>query len=223
VLYGAAEFSRDTDFAVLASPANIDRLRTALDALEAVVIAVPPFEVDYLERGHAVHFRCGHPEAAGLRVDIMARLRGVDPFEALWARRISLSLHDDVEVDVLSLPDLVSSKKTQRDKDWPMLRRLMEVSYDSGYSVSTPELAEFWLTELRTPELLLECATRFSDAARRIEHRRPAIGAALENDGETVATRLAEEEVRERAADRIYWAPLRAELQVLRRQRGPSS
>ena len=29
VFYGAAEFSRDTDLAVLAEPGNLDRLRTA--------------------------------------------------------------------------------------------------------------------------------------------------------------------------------------------------
>ena len=40
ILYGAAEFSRDTDLAVLASPANLNRLRTALDDLQADVIAV---------------------------------------------------------------------------------------------------------------------------------------------------------------------------------------
>ena len=64
ILYGAAEFSRDTDFAVLASPlaspANLARLRQALDDLRAEVIAVPPFETKYLRRGHAVHFRCRH-------------------------------------------------------------------------------------------------------------------------------------------------------------------
>jgi hypothetical protein len=55
ILYGAAEFSRDTDFAVLASPANLARLRRALDDLQA--------------------------------------------------------------------------KKTQRDKDWPMVRRLIEADF----------------------------------------------------------------------------------------------
>jgi PHD/YefM family antitoxin component YafN of YafNO toxin-antitoxin module len=33
VLYGAAEFSRDMDVTVLASPANLDRLRAALEEL----------------------------------------------------------------------------------------------------------------------------------------------------------------------------------------------
>ena len=35
VLYGAAEFSRDADFAVLASRENFDRLQNALDELQA--------------------------------------------------------------------------------------------------------------------------------------------------------------------------------------------
>ena len=56
VLYGAAEFSRDTDLAIVADPANLIRLRRALDALDAEVIAVPPFELKYLRRGHAINF-----------------------------------------------------------------------------------------------------------------------------------------------------------------------
>ena len=32
VLYGAAEFSRDLDLALLPDPANLDRLRATLDA-----------------------------------------------------------------------------------------------------------------------------------------------------------------------------------------------
>jgi hypothetical protein len=57
ILYGAAEFSRDADFAILSSAENIERLRAALAALDASVIAVPPFEQRHLERGHAIHFR----------------------------------------------------------------------------------------------------------------------------------------------------------------------
>ncbi|MGP8020116.1 MAG: hypothetical protein ACLPRE_03875, partial [Limisphaerales bacterium] len=63
VFYGAAEFSRDTDFAVLADAANLARLHRALTELQVEPIALPPFEIKYLRRGHAIHFRCGHPEA----------------------------------------------------------------------------------------------------------------------------------------------------------------
>jgi len=44
VLCGAAEFSRAADFAILASPVNLERLRAAMDSLQAQLIAVPPFE-----------------------------------------------------------------------------------------------------------------------------------------------------------------------------------
>jgi len=68
VFYGAAEFSRDADFAILADSANLGRLRRALAELRAEPIAVPPFESKYLRRGHAIHFRCQHPEALRMRV-----------------------------------------------------------------------------------------------------------------------------------------------------------
>ena len=58
VFYGAAEFSRDTDFVILADAANLARLQKALAELQAEPIAVPPFEIKYLRRGHAIHFRC---------------------------------------------------------------------------------------------------------------------------------------------------------------------
>jgi PHD/YefM family antitoxin component YafN of YafNO toxin-antitoxin module len=61
VLYGAAEFSRDTDLAILASPANFERLRRALADLQAEVIAVPPFEPRFLLKGHAIHFSLSSP------------------------------------------------------------------------------------------------------------------------------------------------------------------
>jgi hypothetical protein len=44
VFYGAAEFSRDVDLLVLADAENLGCLRSALDALDAEVIAVPDFE-----------------------------------------------------------------------------------------------------------------------------------------------------------------------------------
>jgi len=129
VLYGAAECSRVTALVILADAANLARLRLALVELRADVVAVPPLQVRHLRRGHAVHFRCLHPDLLRMRVDVMSRLRGVGPFIALWRRRSTVTLPDGFSIDVLSLPDLVRAKKTQRDKDWPMLRRLVEAHY----------------------------------------------------------------------------------------------
>jgi hypothetical protein len=61
VLYGAAEFSRDLDLALLPDPANLDRLEAALEELGAVVIAVPPMALKHLSEGLSVHFRCSQP------------------------------------------------------------------------------------------------------------------------------------------------------------------
>lgn len=217
VLYGAAEFSRDTDIAVHLSSENLELLRQALGELRAEVIAVPPFEAAYLARGHAVHFRCRHPDVLGMRVDVMARMRGVEPFEALWERRTTFTLPDLGEIDVLALPDLVAAKKTQRDKDWPMLRRLVDASYLQHRADPTPERIAFWLAQMRTPALLVECAGRFSEAAHDVAAHRPSVAAARLPDLVAIERSLAEEEAVEKAADRAYWAPLRAELEALRR------
>ncbi len=222
VLYGAAEYSRDLDLAVLATDEALPRLRAALASLDATVIAVPTFEAQYLERGHAVHFSVpagtGADAPAPLRVDIMSRMRGVAPFERLWERRTTIALEEpasltDVLVDLLSLTDLVAAKKTQRDKDWPMLRRLVDASYASAREAEpTPAQVEFWLRELRSPEFLIEAVARFPDTAARVDRR--AVVAAR-NDGDVMEA-LAAEQADEMAADREYWAPLRRELEALR-------
>lgn len=56
----------------------------------------------------------------------MSILRGVLAFETLWERRVTLLDPSDTQIHLLALPDLVKAKKTQRDKDWPMVRRLIE-------------------------------------------------------------------------------------------------
>lgn len=219
ILYGAAEFSRDVDFAVLSSADNLERLRSALRELRAEVIAVPPFERDYLDRGHAIHFRAHHPDAAGFRIDVMSKLRGVDEFPLLWERRSTFELRGAGEVEVLSLPDLVASKKTQRDKDWVMIRRLVEASYARDAESPNDERVDFWIRESRTPEILVSCARSFPEQAREIARVRSAAAAALAGSESEVETALAEEEARERAHDREYWRPLRKELEALRRER----
>jgi hypothetical protein len=84
VLYGAAEFSRDCDIAILCEPTDLGRLQGALDELQARTIVVPPFEADYLLRGHAVHFRCEAPGVENIRLDVMSSMRGAAPFDELW-------------------------------------------------------------------------------------------------------------------------------------------
>src|SRR4029078_161966 len=69
VLYGAAEFSRDLDLALLPDPKNLERLTAALADLHAELTAAPSLTLQHLDEGLAVHFRCRKPEVAGLRID----------------------------------------------------------------------------------------------------------------------------------------------------------
>ncbi|GDY21935.1 hypothetical protein LBMAG56_32820 [Verrucomicrobiota bacterium] len=216
VFYGAAEFSRDTDLAILADAANLARLRQALAELQAETIAVPPFTLQYLRRGHAIHFRCQHPEALRMRVDVMSKMRGVDSFAKLWQRRTTLELPGGERCDLLSLPDLVQAKKTQRDKDWPMIRRLVEAHYFENQGTPKSAQIRFWFQELRTPELLVELASRYPASCRRLVSHRPLVAHAQTGKMAELEQALLAEETAERQRDREYWLPLRRELEQLR-------
>jgi len=216
VFYGAAEFSRDTDFAILADAANLARFRSTMGDLQAEAIAVPPFEPKYLRRGHAIHFRCQHPDASRVRVDVMSRMRGVDLFAKLWKRRTEIELPDGTKCDLLSLPDLVQAKKTQRDKDWPMIRRLVEAHYFANNRKPGLSQLKFWLMELRTPQLLQELARSQPALARRLTAKRPLLRRAASSDLAELQASLSDEENKIRTQDQAYWAPLRAELEQLR-------
>ncbi len=218
VLYGALEFSRDTDLVVLASSDNLDRLRRALDAIGAKAIAVPPFEREYLDRGHAVHFAAGDAGPSRVRIDVMAKMRNVDAFPDLWTRRTTIEL-DGETIDVVSLPDLVLAKKTQRDKDWPVIRRLVDNHYLTYRTEPTDERIRWWLEELRTPTLLEEAARTYPHAAQSLHEKRPLLRLIDQEAESVLQDTLDREEASEREADRAYWAPLRAELETLRRQR----
>jgi len=216
VFYGAAEFSRDTDFAILADAANLARLRKALAELRAEPIAVPPFELKYLRRGHAIHFRCQHPEALRMRVDVMSKMRGVDTFAKLWLRRTTIELPDGTKCDLLSLTDLVQAKKTQHDKDWPMIRRLVEAHYFQNNARPNTAQVKFWLQELRTPQLLLEVAQAHVGLSKRLATKRPLLRHAASDKPAQLERALLAEEGSLRAKDKAYWLPLLKELERLR-------
>jgi hypothetical protein len=198
VFYGAAEFSRDTDLVILADAANLARLRRALADLRAE----PPFEPEYLCRGHAIHFRSRHPEAFRMRVDIMSKMRGVDSFAKLWRRRTVIKLPDHTICDLVSLPDLVRAKKTQRDKDWPMVRRLIEAHYFQHSEKPNPAQIKFWLLELRTPVLLIGLVRNHPANAKRLVARRPLLKYAMSGKVAALEHALLTEEAAERKKDK---------------------
>jgi len=219
VFYGAAEFSRDTDLAILADDQNLSRLKAAFDALQAELIAVPNFDPTHLHTGHSIHFRCHHPEALRMRVDIMSKMRGVDPFPDLWERRTTLQTPDGTICDLMSLPDLVIAKKTQRDKDWPMIRRLVEAHYFENETAPNSDQIDFWFRELRTPGLLIDSARAWPEAATPASQTRPLVAFAISGDEASLTTAIDEEEQKERLKDKDYWLPLKRELEKMRLSR----
>ena len=219
VFYGAAQFSRDVDLAVLANGENLDRLRQALDDLEADVIAIPPFEAQYLRRGLAVHFRCRRPDVAGLRVDIMSQMRGVDAFPQLWDRRTTLQLETGQTIDLLSVTDLVQAKKTQRDKDWPMIRALVDAHYEQHREEASESMAAFWLREGRSPGNLVTLASRYPQLTAELTADRPLLQFAVKNSTAELAQALSEEQKQLQELDRTYWQPLESELEQIRHHR----
>ncbi len=217
VLYGAAEFSKDVDFVVLADSVNLHRVQKAMDSLQAETIAVPPFDPELLKEGLAVHFRCQAPVVEGMRVDVMTKMRGVDDFPLLWKRRFTVEDGEGGVVNLLGVRDLVAAKKTQRDKDWPMIQRLMEVRYLSAADNPASDEISFWLQELRTPELLIDAAQRFKREAANEARNRPLLDFAIHGNSEALIRGLVEEMIEEKERDRRHWEPLKARLGELRR------
>ena len=145
VFYGAAQFSKDVDFAILSEPENFARLHAALAELEARRIAVPRFDPAALDRGHAVHFRCQAEGVEGLRVDLMTRLLDLPDFRTMWARRTTIADDDGNVFELLAVEDLVQAKKTQREKDWPVISALVEGHFRQFRREPTPSRIHFGL------------------------------------------------------------------------------
>jgi len=80
------------------------------------------------------------------------------------------------------------------------------------------EFSRVWFRECRTAAILLELAAQYADQLAMAAGQRPLLALAGSGDETTLATEIELEEKRHREADRAYWAPLRAELEELRRR-----
>lgn len=223
VFYGAAQFSKDIDFLILAEEENFEGLHAALGELNAVRIAIPRFDPHLLDRGHAVHYRCKAAGVESLRVDVMTKLRDLPDFSELWERRTTITESDGQEIHLLSVPDLVNAKKTQRLKDWPMISALVEGHYEQHASEPNPQRIDFWLRESRTEDRLLDLVTRFPTEAAAILPARPLLSLAITPDLPRLREALDAEVRAEQEKDRIYWAPLKREMEEFRRAERESS
>jgi hypothetical protein len=147
----------------------------------------------------------------------MTRLRDLPDFEVLWARRATIQDKDGESFELLSVEDLVQAKKTQREKDWPVIDALVEGHYRVFGGEPTPARIAFWLCESRTPERLIPLAQHHPKEARAETRRRPLLHLAVAGESEALRAALDAEVRTEQAKDRAYWAPLKAELEAFRR------
>jgi hypothetical protein len=216
ILYGGAEFSRDLDFSLLVTLENIQNLKNALEELEAERIFLPDLSEGVLLRGHACHFRFPKDDPKGIRIDILGKMRGVDLFPVLWNRRKEIEISGVGIIAIIGLPDLIKSKKTQRDKDWPMIRRLIEADIYNTPDKPSENKIQFWLSESRTPELLRHLSGKYPEIAKEMIPNRPLLKYALSGSQTDIERMLLEEETEERRLDKEYWAPLKKELETWR-------
>jgi hypothetical protein len=216
VFYGAAQVSKDVDVILLAEAGNFSRLEQALTDLAARRIAIPRFDPALLARGHAVHFRCAAPGVEELRVDVMTRLRDLPDFGVLWERRTVFAEPGGTVFNLLSVPDLVAAKKTQRSKDWPMIELLVAIHYRENGRAPRADWVEFWLKEARAPEMVVELCRRFPAEANTLAGGRPLLAHASASDLPALRPALDAEVRAEQDKDRAYWEPLKRELESLR-------
>ncbi len=219
VFYGAAEFSRDCDIVTVADAGNFARIDAALEELDADCIAVPPKEWQHLERGHAIHFRCQHPEATGIRLDMMTTLRGCDDFTQLWERRTTVEGDGGAVYELLGIEDLVKAKKTQREKDWPMIRRLVDAHYDQFQSDANDDRVRFWLRESRTPDVLIAVAAEYPAWLAEVIKERPLLVEAMAASVRALNAELDREKAAIMEDDAAYWRPLVKELEAMQREK----
>jgi hypothetical protein len=219
IIYGGAEFSRDLDFSLLVTLENIENLKNALEELGTERIFFPDLSEEVLLRGHACHFRFPKGDPKGVRIDILGKMREVDDFNLLWQRRKEIEISGLGTVAIISLPDLVKSKKTQRDKDWPMIRRLIEADIFNASADPPEEQIRFWLSECRTPELLIDLVKKYPDTAKILSLQRPLLMQAISGRETEIEKLLHKEEEYERKLDKEYWAPLKKELEIWRHKK----
>jgi len=98
-----------------------------------------------------------------------------------------------------------------------MIQRLVEAHWFQHRHTPTSGRIAFWLRECRTVEILLDLAKRFPDETSALRPTRELLASALLGSRETVERKLDEERLAEIVADKAYWAPLRMEIERLRR------
>lgn len=229
ILYGAAHFSQDLDLWIDPSDDNVRRFVDALGGMGARVHKLtPPLSRKHLSRGHGFHFVV--PLSGGIvYVDVMGCPPRVDRFAAARRRAPILSTPWGA-LPVVSIPDLVELKKTNRPADYEVITRLAMIRAGQEARPS-PRLLKWALDHLFRVEDVAEFLARFGGRLGR--NLPPGMGwvrrwiAALRRgrrltmaEMDRAARALGAKAGRLQARGRRYWIPRLEELRVLRAEGG---
>lgn len=162
ILYGASHFSQDLDLWIEPGDDNVRRFLDALGALGARVHKLtPPLTRASLDRGHGFHFLVPLREGA-LYLDVMGRPPRVGTFAEAW-KRAEIMPTPWSPLPVVSIPDLVEMKKTNRPADYDVITRLALIRVGQARRPSMTLLG--WaLDHLFRVEDVLEFIRRFGSS-----------------------------------------------------------
>ncbi|MCG2661751.1 MAG: hypothetical protein L6437_16085 [Kiritimatiellae bacterium] len=228
VLYGAATFSEDLDIWLCPQDANRQRFIKALRTLRARYYKLtPPLTTTYLRKGHGFHFTLPAEDGTDWYLDVM----GVPPrspaFNVAWRRSIRMKTPWGM-VPVVSVPDLVELKKTQRLEDYAVISRLVVALMNRSGLKPSHRLARWAVQNIFSPALLTELIQQQPWIATCQGHGMAGIrafGSKIvkgEKPGQILERRIEREMMKRmtacQAADRLYWRRIIAELKSLRAQ-----
>ncbi len=225
VAYGASQFTRDADFWVNPTAKNLNALQTALRELKARPRFLPPMELAYLQKGHGVHFRFRH-EGRDFLIDLLGKPPRVFSSFGVAAREAARVSWHGLSVPILDIPRLVDTKKTNRDRDYPVIEKLADLVFENARS--SPRLRKqvlpWLLSALRNPKHLRFVIERWGGMQEAGKSERKAVALALQNAGDEVIQRALDEEKETlKKANLSYWKPFLEELRKLRKRNTPAS
>lgn len=198
ILYGAATFSEDVDIWLRPTLPNARRLLRALASQRARVYKLtPPLTFRNMRFGHGFHFTLPRGTDT-LFLDVMATPPRVGPFGEA-RRKATLMRGPFGAVPVVSVPDLVELKKTQRFVDYDVISNLVARVARTG----------------DVPKPILRWAARNSFRAGDRAAYRERLG--QEGSEERSRADILQEIGRLQTRDVVYWRRIVRDLRRLRR------
>ena len=230
VVYGAAEFTEDVDLWVDPGQSNLDLLLATLSSLNAEVGRLTPTVTEGLARaGHGFHFEV--PESSGnvWSLDVMGQPPRVGAFGPALRAGEAL-VHTIPALRVVDPARLVERKKTDRERDYPIIGALVErmaEQWEEEDAIDRDRM-EWICMEARSLPPLLRLVPRkdFQEVVCGVD--RPCIKAIrdhLRRDSDLpddiidkFREALDDEKRQYQRHDRTYWRRIRDEVRELRRR-----